>query len=224
MYGIRPNLLIGFHGCDIKVRDQLLNYPNEIVKSEKPYDWLGNGMYFWENNYDRAMEWAEDKRKRGDIEHPAVIGAVISLGYCLDLLDSQFIKMLQTYYVLMDAEYKLLGRTLPQNKDIKSDEHKDKILRELDCGVIEFMHETIRKRIVQDEKETNGLSFYKMFDSARGVFEEGGPAFPGAGVKEKNHIQICVRNPNCILGFFLHRNETDFLPVSRNLTDNMQSS
>lgn len=206
MYNVRPNLLIGFHGCDLKIRNQLLNHPNEIIKSEKPYDWLGHGMYFWENNYERALKWAEDKQRRGTIETPAVIGAVLSLGYCLDLIDSQFIKMLQTYHTLMAVEYNALGRTLPENKDPKFETHQDKILRELDCSVIEFMHETINAKIIEDEY-TQGYSNYKLFDSSRGVFEEGGPAFPGAGIKEKNHIQICIRNRNCILGFFLAREE-----------------
>jgi hypothetical protein len=71
------------------------------------------------------------------------------------------------------------------------------------------MHETIKKRIIEEQK-TQGFSEYKMFDSTRGVFEEGGQAFPGAAIKEKSHIQICVRNPNCILGFFLARKEIDF--------------
>ncbi len=26
--------------------------------SKNDYDWLGLGMYFWENNYDRTLEWA----------------------------------------------------------------------------------------------------------------------------------------------------------------------
>ena len=126
MYDVRPNLLIGFHGCDIEVRDQLLNTPNVIVKSERPHVWLGHGMYFWENNYDRAMEWAEDKKKRGGIKTPAVIGAVISLGYCFDLIDSQFIKMLKIYYNLMESEYKAIGRDIPENKDLKQDVLKTK--------------------------------------------------------------------------------------------------
>src|SRR5258707_15192626 len=103
MYNTRPGLLIGFHGCELQTRDALLKNPDTIKKSEKPYDWLGHGMYFWENNADRALQWAKDKKKRGEIENPA-------------------------------------GEELPRNKDIKEDKYKDKILRELDCKVIEFMH------------------------------------------------------------------------------------
>jgi hypothetical protein len=43
------------------------------------------------------------------------------------------------------------------------------------------------------------------FDSVRSVFYEGNELYPNAGFREKDHVQICVRNPNCIKGFFLPR-------------------
>ena len=209
MYSIRPNLVIGFHGCDAETCHSLLNSPAKIVYSDKPYDWLGNGMYFWENNYDRALQWAKDKKKRGDIETPAVIGAVLYLGHCFDLLDSQFVKLIQGYYNLLEAEYRISNIALPQNKDLSNDKYKDKIFRELDCKLIEFMYGAILEQII-NEKKASGYSELKLFDSSRGVFTEGGPAYPGAGILEKSHIQICVRNSNCIKGFFLPRKEKEF--------------
>lgn len=211
MYSIRPNLVIGFHGCDTKTYQSLLNQSDEIIVSEKPYDWLGHGMYFWENNYDRALEWAKDKHKRKEIDEPAVIGAILHIGYCLDLLDSRFIKVLQEYYKPMEAEYLILNKELPQNRNLRHDIHKDKILRELDCTTIEYMHQTILETIIEETK-LKGFSIKRMFDSSRGGFTEGGPAFPGAGIYEKSHIQICIRNPNCIKGFFLPRKEKIFNP------------
>jgi hypothetical protein len=71
------------------------------------------------------------------------------------------------------------------------------------------MHQSILEQINED-KETTGYSEFKLFDSARGVFTEGGPAYPGAGILEKSHIQICIRNSNCIKGFFLPRKEKEF--------------
>ena len=209
MYSIRPNLVFGFHGCDAETCQRLLNKPNEVVYSRKPYDWLGHGMYFWENNYDRALLWAEDKKKRGDIKTPAVIGAVLYLGYCLDLLDNQFVKMIQGYYKPLEAIYRNSNTELPQNRDLSQDKYKDKIFRDLDCTLIEYMHQSILEQINED-KETTGYSELKLFDSARGVFTEGGPAYPGAGILEKSHIQICIRNSNCIKGFFLPRKEKEF--------------
>jgi hypothetical protein len=209
MYDIKPNLIFGFHGCDESVRDYLLNHPNEIIFSKEKFDWLGHGMYFWENNYERALQWAKEKKARGRIKQPSVIGAVLFLGYCCDFLDATYIGLFKEYFNLMVPTYTAVGKPLPQNKDLPHDLHKDKILRELDCTVIEFMHTEIAFQ-ASLEAQTRGYSNSKIFDSARGVFTEGGPVFEGAGILEKSHIQICVRNPNCIKGFFLPRDEIQF--------------
>ena len=210
MYNTRPGLLIGFHGCDKSRQQELLINSSEMPISEKPFDWLGHGMYFWENNAERALEWAKDKQAKGKITEAAVIGAVIDLGYCCDFMDSSFIKMISTYYKLMEIELKAFGKALPVNKNLKADEHGDKLLRELDCATIEFMHKEIRKEYNTDVAK-RGYSAYKIFDSVRGVFPEGGPAYDGSGFSAKSHIQICIRNSNCIKGFFQKREELDFI-------------
>jgi len=209
MYHIRPNLILGFHGCDESVRDRLLTQPDEIVFSKEKYDWLGHGMYFWENNYRRAFQWAEDKRARGRIEKPAVIGAILFLDHCCDFLDSSYINLLKKYFDIMEAAYTAVNKKLPENKDLPHDRYKDKILRELDCAVIEFMHGKVLYNI-QNGIDNDSFSIKRVFDSTRGVFTEGGPVFTGAGILEKSHIQICIRNPNCIKGFFLPRKEVIF--------------
>lgn len=63
-------------------------------------------------------------------------------------------------------------------------------MRFRDCAVIESLH-AFRK----NKGET-------AFDSVRGMFAEGKPLYENAGFHEKNHIQICIRNPNCIKGYF----------------------
>ena len=210
MYDVKPNLIIGFHGCEASVRDALLKNPNEIKISQKPFDWLGHGLYFWENNYERALQWAQDKQDRGAIKEPAVIGAALYLGYCGDFLDRKYIQLLSAYFDIMKDRYKKSGKELPENRDLTRDPYKDKIMRHLDCAAIEFMHAEIFDQVRKDVQE-KGFSDYKIFDTTRGVFTEGGPAFPGSGLFEKSHIQVCVRNPNCIQGFFMPRQEVDFM-------------
>lgn len=200
MYSSRTNLIIGFHGCDEKVADKLLNYPHNIEISEKPFDWLGHGFYVWENNYERALQWAKEKEKKGKIQKASVIGVVCTLDHCLDLMDTEFIDVLSHYYGLMERDFNELGQELPENKDVSNDRNKDKLIRELDCAVIEYLHHKIKDAIQQ-----NGNTELKEFDTVRGVFMEGGPAFPGAGIQKKSHIQICIRNMECIKGFFLPR-------------------
>ena len=99
--------------------------------------------------------------------------------------------------------------TLPINKNLPKDKHHDLILRELDCAVIEYIHQKMEEKIKSDIL-TKGFSEFSPFDTVRGVFTEGGPAFEGAGIQAKNHIQICVRNFNCIKGLFIPREEIKF--------------
>jgi hypothetical protein len=209
MYDIRPNFIIGFHGCDLDVRNKLINFPDQIEISNKPYDWLGHGMYFWENNYTRAMEWAETRVADGRFKNPAVLGAILQLGHCCDFLDSKFTNMIGTYYDAMESEYDNAGKKLPANIDAEDDKHKNKLIRKLDCSTIQFMHDVIETQYTNDISE-KGYSEYTVFDSTRGVFTEGGPAFSGAGIERKSHIQICIRNMNCIKGFFIPRQEIAF--------------
>lgn len=206
MYNARPNLPLGFHGCDSDVADKLIHSPNRILKSEKPFDWLGHGMYFWENNIARAYEWSKDKERRGEIKKAAVVGAVLTLDNCLDLIDSGSIGLLESYFGLFKAELERAGKKLPENLDSSHDPYKDKLRRELDCAVIEYLHSKIEQEINLKFQE-QGYSEIKPFDSVRGFFTEGGPAFPGSAIQQKNHAQICIRNANCIKGFFKPRSE-----------------
>ena len=64
----------------------------------------------------------------------------------------------------------------------------------------EYLHQKIEDAIKDDEAK-KGYSEIKCFDTARGIFTEGGPVYEGAGIQTKNHIQICIRNLNCIKGF-----------------------
>lgn len=79
---------------------------------------------------------------------------------------------------------------MPINSDTKNS--SDLVLRNLDCAVIENVHRNTKSK----------------FDSVRGVFVEGDKLYQGAGFNRKNHIQICIRNPNCIKGYFIPRELT----------------
>jgi hypothetical protein len=196
MYSTRTGLILGFHGCDESVAMKILTGEITIKRSVNSYDWLGNGSYFWENSPARALEFATHLFSRKKIEKPVVIGAVIDLGYCLDLLDYGNLQLLKTSYEVIESS--MDDADIPKNKTIGG--MGDLLLRDLDCSVIEMTHE------LQKESQQS------PFDSVRGVFPEGKELYPNAGFREKDHIQICVRNPNCIKGFFLPRNLDDDYP------------
>ena len=52
--------------------------------------------------------------------------------------------------------------------------------------------------VIPDMERINDCTFH----SVRGVFQEGEPAFNGAGIKLKSHIQIAVRDPRALIGYF----------------------
>lgn len=91
MYSKLPNLILAFHGCDESVRNAVLCKWEDLHASTNDYDWLGHGVYFWEQNRERAERWAQEQQRRGKIDKPAVIGAVIDLGHCLNLTDSEYV-------------------------------------------------------------------------------------------------------------------------------------
>jgi hypothetical protein len=90
--------------------------------------------------------------------------------------------------LILYETYKNSGLQLPKNKPGGS--KMDLLLRDLDCAVIQTVH--------QFNIETGD----KTYDSVRGVFIEGEKLYPDSGFHEKTHIQICIRNPNCIKGYF----------------------
>lgn len=60
----------------------------------------GWGIYFWENDPARGLEWAASGKKNGKIKRPDVVGAIIDLGLCLDLTTRTGLEEVQLAYVL----------------------------------------------------------------------------------------------------------------------------
>lgn len=190
MYRSYPALIVGFHGCTQSTADDLISGKSKFKPSANDYDWLGSGMYFWENNPERAFEYAQENivRRRSQ-EAPAVVGVVLDLGHCLNLLEKYHIDNLATTYGYLKYLMEKSGQAAPQNTL-----GKDKLMRHLDCAVIQLHH-------LLNEGPDAG----QPYDSVRGVFQEGTEIYPSSGFRQKTHIQIAIRNPNCIKGFFLPR-------------------
>ena len=79
MYRSTPSYVLGYHGCSKKFGRKALNSGIALEPSDKDYDWLGPGVYFWENDARRAKEWAQAKAASGSYDDPFVIGAIIDL-------------------------------------------------------------------------------------------------------------------------------------------------
>ena len=201
---VSPQIVVGFHGCDSSTAAKVINTGQHLSKSSNNYDWLGHGIYFWEGSYERALEWASNKK----VKNPSVIGAFIKLGNYLDLLDSKYVNKLTIAYNVLETEFSIANKTLPQNQAIS---HGISFNRRLDCQVILRLHqlndEAIAKELnlsnIQDPNNKIEIQRHpNHIDSVRGLFPEGKEAYSGAGFRIKNHIQLCILNPNCIVGYF----------------------
>ncbi len=190
MYSSLPHFFIGFHGCDKTVADSVVTQQcTNLISSKNKWDWLGNGVYFWEQNYHRAIDWAKQLMANPDmmpegskpIKTPAAVGAVIDLGRCLNLLDGQSIALVQGTYTQINKIFEAAKFPLPTNK---GNAHN------LDCVVINAVN-----MFLASQKK-------KKYDTVRCLFSEGNPIYENSCFMEKNHVQICVINPNCIKGYF----------------------
>ena len=198
MSRLSTSFVLGFHGCDEDVGEAALQGKLELLRSEKDYDWLGPGVYFWEGDPHRAMEWAEDRVSRRGKGKPFVLGAVIDLRNCFDLLVRENLELLRLAYQMLADEANISGFELPKNHG-----GRDKLLRKLDCAVIKRAH-SIQKNLAEQSGPSNP-QLAEPFDTVRGLFPEGDEVYPEAGFRNLTHTQISVCNNDCIKGLFRPR-------------------
>ena len=193
MYSTKPSYVYGFHGLDKDIALEILNQKKEFKHSSNKYDWLADGVYFWENNLERAEQYAvqDMKRKDSKIKEPFVLGSILDLGNCLDLLDQKNLDFLKFAYDEFKKDLDSNGLSLPKNSPFGKKDFDFKN-RELDCAVIRYAHQLAKDIGIK-------------FDSVRAAFIEGEALYENAGFKEQNHIQIAIINPDCIKGIFIPR-------------------
>jgi hypothetical protein len=179
-------IVIGYHGCDRKVALAVVMGEKSLNQSRNDYDWLGHGVYYWEDDPRIALEWAESCARAGThpISEPAVLGAAIDLTDCLNLVQTEAYALVAEAFKALKANCLAAGETLPTNGGFGEG------ARYLDCSVFETLHAL---------REEGG----QPYASVRAFFPEGEPVFPGAGIRKRDHIQICMRDQRRILGHFL---------------------
>lgn len=104
-------------------------------------------------------------------------------------MDYKNSKVLKDAYKVLQHDYAVDETPLPVNTKGRKNSN-DNLKRDLDCAVIEYVH-LLRK--------LNGIIPY---DSVRNAFIEGKEIYPGSDFRQKTHIQICIRNTDCIKGYF----------------------
>jgi hypothetical protein len=158
-------LIVGYHGtsarqAEVIVRERLFQL------SRNDYDWLGHGVYFWEDAPYRAWRWARGKYGT----EAAVVQATVRLGRCLDLTDIRYTEAIRRAFDGLREAYAAQKKTMPMNRGKA---------RLLDCLVINYVAEYV----------------FPDCESVRAPFLEGPPIFDGSALLSESHIQIVVRKP-----------------------------
>ncbi len=187
--------IVGYHGTRLSVALDIVNRRKNFEYKRNKNDWLGHGIYFWEYAPRQAFWWAQRmerlalKQKKPWGEPIAIVGSMIRLGSCLDLLEPDNIKYTKKICEKYRSTQEQLGLPIPVNA-----QHK----RLLDCAIFEYLYAAL-------EQESAGSA--RAIDSARAVYvptDEKKRVWPGSWIYDESHIQVCVRNPSCILGSWLH--------------------
>ena len=191
MSRLATSFVLGYHGCDASLAAEVIAGKAALRHSRQKHDWLGAGAYFWESDPVRALEWAHEcsQRPKATIKRPAIVGAVIDLGNCLDLTSRDDHALLRGAYEALRDFLAVVEVEVPENRPARGMRAEDVHLRFRDCAVVNFLH-----------SQMDGQK--KSFDTTRAPFIEGDPSYDGAGFYSKTHVQIAVRNLDCIKGYF----------------------
>jgi hypothetical protein len=174
-------LVYGYHGTSSENAQSIVREGFRVSKNE--YDWLGKGIYFWQDAPGRAWSWARHQH-----QNPAVICAEISinLDFSIDLFDSFPDNV---YLMALKQSYKRFRDLLSTTELIKQRGG----FHGLDRVVVDYVADTLVPELQN-----------KQIQVIRSVFIEGEPIFPSFGQNEKSafhdksHVQIAVRDSSVI--------------------------
>jgi hypothetical protein len=188
-YYYRNTTVFGFHGCHKDVKHDLLTGNKKFNISAKSYDWLGSGVYFWENDEIRALQWSQSRFGNAG----AVIGAKINLLNCFDVSNSYARNLLIDTYTHFKKASEASGIRLPTNQPHPKliGNPADNALRYLDRAVVELtLH------------NANSGANPRNYSIVRAAFQEGFELYSGSAFREHDHIHLCVRNPDLLTELF----------------------
>jgi hypothetical protein len=167
-----------YHGTSQTKAESILQ--NGFLASDNDYDWLGTGIYFFQDAPMRARQWATEQHPN----EPAVICARIQLDNCIDLFDVKWFPILKNIYNLFDDQYRSANRPLPKQNPLRSKAHR------LDCAFFNFA-----SQLISNDEQT--------VECIRAVFVEGESIFPDSAIFDLAHAQIAIKNPALITEYYL---------------------
>ena len=179
----------GYHATSVRAARRILaGAPFRLSRNR--YDWLGDGVYFWEAAPERAWEWTQQPRVKARLgTQVAVIGARIHLDRCMDFHDTVWHKPLRDVYEYLRERYERTQRALPQQTA---------------WGKHGWDREVINQLVLMTYRIT-GVEI----GAVRASFREPGdePIFGDSALYQGAHVQIAVRDQRLIEERWLARGD-----------------
>jgi hypothetical protein len=163
----------GYHGTSQSKAANILKHG--FLASDNDYDWLGTGIYFFQDAPIRAKQWATQQHPND----PAVICAIIQLENCIDLFDVGWQPLLKSLYNPFVESWRSTNQPFPRQDPERSKAHR------LDCSFLNYSIELLSRQNL-------------MIESVRAAFMEGERLFPDSAIFDLTHVQIAIRNPSLI--------------------------
>ena len=126
-----PLKVYGYHGTSKRSAQEILERGFDF--SINDYDWLGTGVYFFQDAPMRAVSWAKERYP----DSPAVIKSELILKNCIDLLDIDWYPIIRETYEMFVKEYEKAKIPLPPQNPLKSKAHR------LDCAFFNYIVEKV---------------------------------------------------------------------------------
>jgi hypothetical protein len=204
-------IVLAYHGCDVTTRDGLVRGNITARISTNTYDWLGDGMYFFESDPERALKLAETSQKnpeklltKNPIATAAVVGAVIDADRWFDLTTQVGITNFTTAANNVVAAFKSGSAQMPVNH-AAFDGDEELLHRGFDRAACQMVHAglAIAHKEALIAGKTDDIVATAPYQASRGAFEQGKQITLASSICTDSHIQIAVHVLSCIRGWFL---------------------
>lgn len=185
-----PRIVRAFHGTTLSNARAILSGSSPFQPSANAHDWLGHGIYFFEESQTLALDWAVGKvgslAALGRTEEPAVIGADLQLDDCLDICSGDWGPALSLIHRRLSATLKTqhgpVTTTAAGRHVVLADIQMPGstwTFNYTDCAVMDA--------IVRDQQKIG-----RKITSKRAAFADGSQLYPNSYLLSRTHVQIAV--------------------------------
>lgn len=169
-------IALGYHGTSREAAEVILeagrSTKSRFLISENVTDWLGDGVYFFQDAPYRARDWPLMRLPRSTRSaNPVVLCAELDLTKCLDLIDVRAGNEVAEWYPEMKRVYRAMKARLPKN--LGGRRFFDRVLVNYALEQMQLVGKTV--------------------PCVRAAFQEGKPLVPKSRIYSHSHVQIVVR-------------------------------